>query len=195
MPSLTRLARRTELAKLASPMVVGRYQLMGLPRPRAAGLLKSRSVWRRFRGCVRPGAGAAGSAEADLSGRFSPAPRTSPACCWAKPDGIHAESVSRAAATERSCLADCRLLRRAFPFCFNTRVPNKCMIHLHGLLGACGVPLFKTFEEALGTQFCRTAGPAFPLPAGIPYSECIRAADAFRSRGWRAWDEPAVNAG
>ena len=127
---------RTEFAKLALGIVVGRNKLIGSPRRRPAGLEKFRAEVRRSRGWVNAGAGAAGRSEAALSGAEAPAPTV----CWANPDGTPAANVSMTAAIVRSRLPAC--LRPACTSisgtvsscCSNTRLPYKFMIPLHELL-------------------------------------------------------------
>ena len=86
---------RTEFAKLALGMVVGRYMSIGLPRSRPAGLVKSRCDGRRFNGSVNIGAGAAGRSDAALSVLAA-------AVCWEKLEGTPAANVSMTAAMARS---------------------------------------------------------------------------------------------
>ncbi len=94
MPFFTRSVSRTELAKLALEMVVGRYILIGLPQRRPDGCEKLRSDGRKSSGSVSATAGAVGSSEAALSGAFSPAPST----CWANPAGIIAAALASTSA-------------------------------------------------------------------------------------------------
>ena len=100
MPSFTRSVSRTEFEKLALPMLVGRYILIGLPKNLPAGLEKSRKEGRRLTGSVSTTVGAEGSSEAALSGAEVPAPGT----CWAYPDEIPATHARRTATTAHNSL-------------------------------------------------------------------------------------------